>query len=154
MHRYCKVLLGSAAAVVLISGATVLTTREASAQINIEGLIRGAMSHYGGGYYRHHRSGGRVHEVRHERGSKEAKDDDKDDGLSKGKGDQKVNQSADIGNKDAKPSNAPTQADPGMNNKSQPETTAASNTPPPPPPAPAAQTPKGNSEIPAFSPSR
>jgi hypothetical protein len=152
MQRYCKVLLGSAAAVVLISGATVLTTSEASAQINIEGLIRGAMSHYGGGYYRHHRGGGRVHEVRHERGSKEAKDDDNDDGLSKGKGDQKGNQSADIGNKDAKPSSAPTQADSGMNsNKSQPET-AASNTPPP--PAPTAPPPKPNNEIPAFSPSR
>jgi hypothetical protein len=155
MHRYCKVLLGSAAAVALISGAAMLTTSEASAQqINIEGLIRGALSHSYGGYYRRHR-GGRVHEVRHDRGSKDkdAKEND-DDGLSKGKDDQKGNQSADIGSKDAKPANAPsapTRADSGVK-KGQQESAASDTTPStPPPPAPP---PKPSNEVPAFSPSR
>lgn len=83
MHRH--LLLGSAAAVALISGAAMLTTSPASAQINIEGLIRGAMSHgYYGGYSRHHR--GKVHESSHERRSKNKEDAD-DEGPSKDKDD-------------------------------------------------------------------
>jgi uncharacterized sporulation protein YeaH/YhbH (DUF444 family) len=138
MHRYCKVLLGSAAAVALVSGPTVLTTSEASAQINIEGLIRGAMSHgYYGGYSRHHR--GRVHETKHERRSKDQDADDDDD--SKGKN--KKEQSADTGDKsDGKGTQTQTDA---SAKKLEPET-AASNTPPPPPPKP--------SDTPVFSPSR
>ena len=95
MHRYCKLLLGSAAIAALIAGATMVTTTEASAQVDIEGLIRGAMSHgyYGGYSYRHHR--GKVHESSHERRSKKKEEAD-DEGSSKGKDDH----SADAGSKD------------------------------------------------------
>lgn len=79
MQGFGRILLSSAAAVVLVSGATVLSTTNASAQFNIEGIIRGAMAHgyYGGGRsYHHHGSSGRVHETRHERHrSREAKEE-------------------------------------------------------------------------------
>lgn len=149
MHRYCKLLLGSAATLALISGATMLTTTEASAQINIEGLIRGAMSHgyYGGYSYRHHR--GRVHESSHERRSKKHEEAD-DEGSSKGKDDH----SADVGNKvNVKPSTAANQVNPGSNNGQHPETAASNTVTPAQAPAPA-PAPKPNNDIPAFSPSR
>jgi len=114
MHRYCKVLLGSAAAVALVSGATVLTATEASAQINIEGLIRGAMSHgYYGGYSRHHHSG-RVHETRHERRSKD-KDADEDDDNKAGSKDKQDHQTADKDSSDKGSSDKGSSAVPAAN---------------------------------------
>jgi hypothetical protein len=138
MHRYHKVMLKAATAAVLVWSAAMLTTNEASAQFGFEGIIRGALSHGccgGGGFSRHHR--GRVHEVRHHRGSK---DEDADDDDAKGKND--AAKSAD--NKaDLKPASvvkfdsAPKQ--------DQPETTASST-----PTSPA----KANIDMPVFSPSR
>ena len=122
MHRYCRLLLGSAAAVALISGATMLTATEASAQINIEGLIRGAMHSYygGGGYYRHHR--GRVHESSHERRSKkheEAKDDEDNKGGSKDNHGSSGHQTADKDSSDRASSDKGSSAVPAANTSSQ-----------------------------------
>jgi uncharacterized sporulation protein YeaH/YhbH (DUF444 family) len=132
MHRYCKVLLGSAAAVALVSGAVMLTTSEASAQINIEGLIRGAMSHGYGGYSRHHR--GKVKESKHERRSKD-KDDADDDDSSKGK----KEESADT---DGKGSSAQTQVD---SSAKKLEPVPAANTSPPKQPV---------ADVPSLTPER
>lgn len=131
MHRICKVLLASAAVVALISGASMLTTREASAQIDIEGMIRGAMSHGYGGYSRHHR--GKVHESSHDRRSKD-KEDAEDEGPSKDKDDT-------AGKGDVKPA---ANRDSGSN-KGQQETAASNNS---------SSGSKPNTETPAFSPSR
>ncbi|MGH6670823.1 MAG: hypothetical protein ACRECV_02470 [Xanthobacteraceae bacterium] len=83
MHGIGKALLASAATIVLISGAVVLSTGEASAQFNVEGLIRGAIAHGyygGGGRSPRHR---RYHETKRDRHSKEARDETRGKGKNK-----------------------------------------------------------------------
>lgn len=134
MQRLSKVLLGSAAAVALASGAVMLSTTEASAQFDIGGMIRGAMEHgyYGGGYRRR----GRVHETRRERHSKEAKEEDKDKQDKADKHEDKQVDQAAGGNS-------------GNSNRAEDKGPPSS-----PPPANSGTPKQPVADIPAFSPSR
>jgi hypothetical protein len=78
MHRLTKVLLGSAAALALASGATAFSTTPASAQFTISIPNLGGLGLSYGGGHRARRTKTREHEARHERRSREheAKDDD------------------------------------------------------------------------------
>jgi hypothetical protein len=133
MQRLRKVLLGSAAAVALASSAMMLSTTEASAQFDIGGIIRGAMTHgyYGGGYRRR----GRVHETRRDRHSKEAKEEDKDKQEKADKHEDKQVDQASAGN-------------------SGNSTRAEDKGPPPSAPADNSTPQQPTATIPAFSPSR
>jgi hypothetical protein len=69
--------LGAAAAFVFLSAMMMLAPTEASAQFNIEGMIRGAIGHGG---YRHHGGGSshhRGHSSRHERDDSDSASSDK-----------------------------------------------------------------------------
>lgn len=77
MQGFAKILLGSAAAVALVSAATVLSTTEASAQFpNIDGIMRGLSHPYYGGSKGYH-SRGKAHESKSDHHSKEAKEEGK-----------------------------------------------------------------------------
>jgi hypothetical protein len=139
MQGFARILLGSSAAAALVAGATMLSTTQASAQINIEGLIRGAMSHgYNGGgtsYRGHH---GKVHEARHEhehhsKNSKEANDEDKGKQDNEDKQDKQSAQANEGNHNNQAEDKGPPQSSPPANTSAQRQ------------PAP---------DVPAFSPSR
>jgi hypothetical protein len=140
MQRFAKVLLRSAA-VVLIPGAIVFSTSQASAQFSINiGGLGGLIPHgsYGRSY---HSRRGRTHEARHERRSKEreAKDDDSDkDNDRSGHKPDRVELSG-----HAPPETAASGSPP------------ANATPPsaPPPPATPAPT-QSSADVPAFTPEK
>lgn len=143
MQRFAKVLLGSAAAVALISGVMTLSTTQASAQIDIEGMIRGAMAHgYHGGHYRGRH--GRVHETRRGRHSKEHEAKDDDSGKDKHPGDNgdQVNNKPDRRQFSSHPKDTPQ--------------SEASNPPPAPaaPQSPQQQPDKGSGDVPSFTPEK
>ena len=62
MYGYWKFVLRMGTTVALLAGTATLMTTQASAQFNIEGIVRGAISQgcCGGGYSRRHYGG--VHE--------------------------------------------------------------------------------------------
>jgi len=131
-------------AFVSASAAFALLPNQASAQFNIDGIIRGAIGHggYGYGYRRpsHHSS----HESSHHESADKGKDSDNDAADSKaGKG----IKSTDVGN------NGDHSAHGAGSSQS-----AASDTPPPPPnggPSGSGGPAKpSDSDVPAFSPSR
>ncbi len=137
MQRFSRVLLGSAAAFALVSGAIAFSTSQASAQIPFIGNLPGFVPHgsFGSSHY-HSRHGRSEHEVRHERRSKEkdAKDDDS------GKGDDSANN---------KPDRVQFSA-----HGSAPETAASS---PPAPSAPAPAPPSSgqpSGDVPSFTPEK
>ncbi len=149
MSRLGKILLGSTAAVALTSGALTLSATQASAQINIEGLIRGAMSQYGVHYYRGRRRG-RTHEVRRGRHAKEheAKGDDSGDSG-------KDEHPADNGDQ---ANNKPDRQQFSSHPKDTPQTDASAANPPPPPPQqpqpPQQQQPQSTGDVPSFTPEK
>lgn len=134
MNGIWNSLLRTAAVIAALAGLSMLLASQASAQINIEGLIRGAMAH-GGGHYRSHR--GRVHESKRERHRGNRKDDDEDEQSAKEEhthGSNKTELSAPV--------------------KEAPQTAAASPPPSAPAPAASASTPKSSGEVPTFTPER
>jgi len=137
MHRLGKVLLGSTAVAALLSGAVTLPTTQASAQVNIDGLIRGALHEYNR-HYRHRGHHGRTHEARHGRHHRqqhEAKDEDS--GKDKHSGDD-----GDQAN------NKPDRRQFSSHPKETPQTDASAGNQPPP------QQPKPNGDVPSFTPEK
>jgi hypothetical protein len=137
MYGYWKFVLRTGTAVALLAGTATLMTTPASAQFNIEGIVRGAISQGCCGYSRRHYGG--VHESRHSHRSKsdEADDDDSSKGKDDKAGDTKTDTKADV-----KPASAVSRVD-SRPDQGQPQTAASS------PP-----TSKPNTDIPAFTPSR
>jgi len=139
MYGYWKFVLRMGTTVALLAGTATLMTTQASAQFNIEGIVRGAISQgcCGGGYSRRHYGG--VHESRHGHRSKSDEADDED--SSKGKDDKASDTKTDT-KADVKPASAVSRVD-SRPDQGQPQTAASS------PP-----TSKPNTDIPAFTPSR
>jgi hypothetical protein len=134
MQRLSRVLLGSIAAVALASGAVMFSTTEASAQLDIGGIIQGAMAH---GYYGGYRHRGRVRETKRERHPREAKEEDKDKQDKSDKHeDRQVDRAAEgnSGNSNRAEDKGPPQSSPPPANSSTPKQPVA--------------------DIPVFSPSR
>jgi hypothetical protein len=148
MQRFSKVLLGSAAAVALVSSAIAFSTSQASAQISINlGGLGGLIPHGSYGSRYHSRHGRTQHEARHERRSKdkEAKDDDSDN-----------DNSADNGNH-GKPDHVQLSGhgpDATVSDPPSPNAPAPSAPPAPPtPPAPAASA-QSSGDVPSFTPEK
>jgi hypothetical protein len=137
MYGYWKFVLRTGTAVALLAGTATLMTTPASAQFNIEGIVRGAISEGCCGYSRRHYGG--VHESRHSHRSKS--DEADDDDSSKGKDDKASDTKTDT-KADVKPASAVSRVD-SRPDQGQPQTAASS------PP-----TSKPNTDIPAFTPSR
>jgi hypothetical protein len=78
MGGFGKVRAWLAAAVVFLGGALMLMPSQASAQFNIEGMIRGAMGGYHGGYRYHSSRHYSRHEHEASRHSRHERDDDGD----------------------------------------------------------------------------
>jgi hypothetical protein len=135
MRGIGKALWATVSVIALVAGASLLPS-QASAQIDIPGMVfgavRGGLPPGGGGTFRGGRRG-HVHETRHEHRSKDTKDDE-----------EPTEHGATVGGK-----SGPDQISP-----------AVGKTEPPPPSQPQPQTaattpaPKSNSEEPVFSPSR
>jgi hypothetical protein len=136
MYGYWKLVLRTGTAVALLAGTATLMTTQASAQFNIEGIVRGAISQ-GCCYSRRHYGGG--HESRH--GHRSKSDEADDDDSSKGK-DDKASDTKTDSKADVKPASAVSRVD-SRPDQGQPQTAASS------PP-----TSKPNTDIPAFTPSR
>ena len=139
MYGYWKFVLRMGTTVALLAGTATLMTTQASAQFNIEGIVRGAISQgcCGGGYSRRHYGG--VHKLRHGHRSKSDEADDED--SSKGKDDKASDTKTDT-KADVKPASAVSRVN-SRPDQGQPQTAASS------PP-----TSKPNTDIPAFTPSR
>jgi hypothetical protein len=143
MHGFGKSSMWTAAGFALVGGLVLLQPTQASAQFNIEGIIRGALQQQGccyggggGGYYRNRSSGSGA--TRH------VKSPQKDDSASA-----PVDKSKE---RDA------TQVD-GPNNNVASGRQQLSGPPPPPPPQPDTSSKQtsaahGNDDQPAFAPSR
>lgn len=136
MHRLGKVLLGSTAVAALLSGAVTLPTTQASAQVNIDGLIRGALHEYNR-HYRHRGHHGRTHEARHGRHHRQHEAKDEDSGKDKHSGDD-----GDQAN------NKPDRRQFSSHPKETPQTDASAGNQPPP------QQPKPNGDVPSFTPEK
>lgn len=135
MHLRAKSLTMALCAIGLAIGAWLLWPNAASAQINIPGIMFGAVGqyHYGSGAYRGHR---RVHESRHERRSHKGDNEEADKGsATNGKPDPVPDDKSLAAAPDNKPAAAPVE--------NKPAETAATN-------VPAA----ANNDQPSFSPSR
>lgn len=110
MYGYWKFVLRMGTTVALLAGTATLMTTQASAQFNIEGIVRGAISQgcCGGGYSRRHYGG--VHKSRHGHRSKSDEADDED--SSKGKDDKASDTKTDT-KADVKPASAVSRVDYG-----------------------------------------
>jgi hypothetical protein len=140
MPRFSRVLLGSAAAVALVSGAIAFSTSQASAQIPFIGGLPGFVPN--GGFGSHHSRHGRGdHEARHDRRSKEkdAKDDDS------GKGD-------DSGSKPDRVQLSGHGPDHGPETAASNPPSSSAPPPAPPPSPPSSGQPSG--DVPSFTPEK
>lgn len=140
MRGFSKSSIWMAAGIAFASGLVLLQPTEASAQFNIEGIIRGALQQqgccYGGGYYRNRSSGSGT--TRHVKSPQ--KDDSASDPVDKTK------------ERDA------TQLEPPSNNvaSGRQQLSAPAPSPPSQPDTSTRQSnaPRGNDDQPAFAPSR
>ena len=132
MHGIGKSSIWTAAGFAFVSGLVLLAPTQASAQFNIEGIIRGAIQQGGGGYYRNRSPGSGT-----TRPAKSRQNDDSAPVVDKTK------------EKDATQVEAP-------NNNAASGRPQSSAPPPSQPDPPTRQTSatRGNDDQPAFSPSR
>jgi hypothetical protein len=161
MRAIGKYLLGSAAAIALLSGATMVMTTEASAQFNIDGIIRGLER--GGCCYRGYRHGAsrprsHVSSRRHHEpdSDRDAKDDDSSKADSRDTRDSRDSRGSRDEKADAKTNSKADTRGNTSSARSQPSAPQAAESAPPPSSAPPTPAPSSGSkgDEPAFAPAR